>query len=60
MGKVLLICMAAVLGVAILTLIDRYRLERLRHEVDELRLSVENRSAGSNVALMPISTKDLL
>jgi heme exporter protein C len=60
MGKVLLLCMAAVLGVAILALIDRYRLERLRHEVDELRLSVENRSAGSNVALMPISTKDLL
>lgn len=44
MGKVLLLCVIAVLGVMILLLFDRYRLERLRYEVDELRLQMESRS----------------
>ena len=45
MAKVLLLCVISMFGVMIPVLIDRYRLERLRHEFDELRLEVENRSA---------------
>jgi heme exporter protein C len=44
MGKVLLLCVISMFAVMIPVLIDRYRLERLRHEFDELRLEVENRS----------------
>jgi len=33
MGKVLLLCAIAELGVMILLLLDRYRLERLRYEL---------------------------
>jgi heme exporter protein C len=44
MGKVLLVCVISMFAVMIPVLIDRYRLERLRHEFDELRLEVENRS----------------
>jgi heme exporter protein C len=47
MGKVLLLCVVAILGVMILVLVDRYRLERLRHEFEELRQEVESRGAGS-------------
>jgi heme exporter protein C len=43
MGKVLLLCVIAVIGVMIIVLFDRYRLERLRHEFEELRLEVETR-----------------
>ncbi len=43
MGKVLLLCVIAVMGVMIVVLFDRYRLERLRHEFEELRLEVETR-----------------
>ena len=43
MGKVLLLCVIAVMGVMIIVLFDRYRLERLRHEFEELRLEVETR-----------------
>jgi heme exporter protein C len=50
MGKVLVVCMVAMLGVMILVLMDRYRLERMRHEVDELRVAIESRSADSNSA----------
>jgi hypothetical protein len=42
MGKVLLLCVTAELGVMILLLLDRYRLERLRYEVVELRLEIES------------------
>jgi heme exporter protein C len=42
MAQVLLICVIAAFGVMIPVLLDRYRLERLRHEVDELRFQVEN------------------
>lgn len=46
MGKVLLICWIAVVCVMIIVLIDRYRLERLRHEYEELRFEVESRNAN--------------
>ena len=35
----------------ILLLVDRYRLERMRHEVEELRLAVEAQAADSNSAV---------
>jgi heme exporter protein C len=45
MGKVLLICWIAVSCVMILLLIDRYRLERLRHDYEDLRYEVESRTS---------------
>ena len=51
MGKVLMICMVAVMGVMILVLIDRCRLERLRHELDELRMAADARAANPNSAV---------
>jgi heme exporter protein C len=50
MGKVLLLCVIAVFCVMILVLVDRYRLELLRNECDELRFAIESRGAesGSN------------
>ncbi len=50
MGKVLLLCVIAVFCVMILVLVDRYRLELLRAECDELRFAIESRGAesGSN------------
>lgn len=47
MGKVLLICWIAVVCVMIVLLIDRYRLERLRHEYEELRCEVESSTAAA-------------
>ncbi len=49
MGKVLLICVISMFAVMIPVLVDRYRLERLRHEFDELRLEVENRSTDPHL-----------
>lgn len=43
MGKVMLLCVVAVLAVMILVLIDRYRLEELRHELELLHYEVESR-----------------
>ena len=43
MGKVLLLCFAAVLGVMTVLLLDRYRLERLRYEVSLLTSAIESR-----------------
>jgi heme exporter protein C len=43
MGKVLLLCAIAELGVMILLVLDRYRLERMRHELSQLRLEIESR-----------------
>ncbi len=40
-GKVLLLCVIAVMGLMILVLLDRYRLEQLRQEFDEVRLEQE-------------------
>jgi heme exporter protein C len=51
MGKVLMVCIFALLPVMILLLVDRYRLERMRHEVDELRLAVESGAARPNSAV---------
>jgi heme exporter protein C len=45
MGKVLLLCVVAVFCVMVLAFIDRYRLELLRNECDELRFEIESRSA---------------
>lgn len=52
MGRVLLLCVIAVLGVMITILLDRYRLERLRHEVGELLLEIESRSLGKQSEVM--------
>lgn len=49
MGKVLLLCVISMFAVMIPVLIDRYRLERMRHEFDELRLEVENRTADPHL-----------
>ncbi len=51
MGRVLLITITAITVVMLLALVDRYRLEKLRHELDELRLAADMRaSAPSPVA----------
>jgi heme exporter protein C len=47
MGKVLLLCWIAVVCVMIILLVDRYRLERLRHEYEELRFEVESRASDA-------------
>jgi heme exporter protein C len=49
-AKVLLLCVIAVFCVMILVLVDRYRLELLRNECEELRFKVESRGSesGSN------------
>lgn len=41
MGKVLLFCVIALMGVMIIILLDRYKLEKLRQEFEELRLEHE-------------------
>ncbi len=51
MGKVLVVCIVAVMAMMVLVLIDRYRLERMRHDLDELRLSVDARGVASNTVL---------
>src|SRR5437773_3759911 len=43
MGKVLLLCLAAVVGVMTVLLLDHYRLERLRYEVSLLTSVIESR-----------------
>jgi heme exporter protein C len=45
MGKVLLISFVAVLCIAAVLIADRYRLEQLRSEFDELRFRAESRAA---------------
>lgn len=42
MGRVLLITISAIMVVMVLVLVDRYRLEKLRHELDELRLAADS------------------
>lgn len=46
MAKVLLVCVIAMFGVMVPVLMDRYRLERLRHEVEELRFTVQSRNSS--------------
>lgn len=50
MGKVLGFCIVSVLCLMVLVLVDRYRLESHRHELDELRQEVETRSLDSQPA----------
>jgi heme exporter protein C len=50
MGKVLVVALLAMLGVMLLVLVDRYRLEKLRYELDELQMaesSMAPQTAGS-------------
>jgi heme exporter protein C len=47
MKLVLLLCVIAGFGVMILILVDRYRLEKLRFEFEELRHEVESRSSDA-------------
>jgi heme exporter protein C len=47
MGKVLLVCWIAVVSVMIILLMDRYCLERLRHEYEELRFEIESKAAAA-------------
>jgi heme exporter protein C len=47
MGKVLVICWVAVVCVMVVVLMDRYRLERLRREYEELRFEVESRTVAA-------------
>jgi len=57
MVKVLMISMAAMVSVAGIVLVERYRLERLRQELDELRVAYEARAveAGSVLRRAPRS-----
>ena len=50
MSKVLMVCWIAVLCIMVIVIVDRYRLERLRHEYDELRFEFESRAVESGVA----------
>jgi heme exporter protein C len=51
MGKVLIVCITSVMAMMVLVLIDRYRLERLRYELDEFRLAADARGGGQNTVL---------
>jgi heme exporter protein C len=53
MGKVLVACMIAMVTVMLLILVDRYRLERMRHELDELRVVAETRAASPGSTYAP-------
>jgi heme exporter protein C len=56
MGKVLLLCVVAVFCVMVLVYIDRYRLELLRNECDELKFEIEARNAQA-ASLVPAATR---
>jgi len=53
MGRVLLLCIVAVFCVMVLVFVDRYRLELLRNECDELRFEIESRS--TQASSLPVS-----
>ncbi len=55
MGKVLLITLPAMIVVMIVLLIERYRLEKLRHQLEELLLVANERESDS----MALPTKEL-
>ena len=50
MGKVLGFCIVSVMCLMVLILVDRCRLEALRHELDELRQEAETRSVDAQNA----------
>ena len=52
MGKVFLLCAIAVLGVTALLLVDRYRLERLSHELGQLASEIESRTANKSTGVL--------
>lgn len=49
MTRVLLLCMFSLFCVMVIVLIDRYRLERLRQECEELRTELDNRQAATPI-----------
>jgi len=51
MVKVLMISMAAMVLVTAIVLVERYRLERLRQELDELRVACERRASEADSVL---------
>jgi heme exporter protein C len=55
MGKVLIISMSAMVVLMLLVLADRYRLEQLRHELDELRVAAETRDPSRGSALAAVA-----
>jgi heme exporter protein C len=57
MAKVLMISMAAIVAVAILLLAQRYRLERLRQDVNELRFALEERANEPERPAAPIAAE---
>jgi len=57
MLMVFFVCMASIVGVMILVLMDRYRLERLRFEADELRVEIESREMDSQPAVQGTAGK---
>jgi heme exporter protein C len=57
MGKVLVLGMISVCSVMVLALIDRYRLELLRQECDELRFEIESRSTQAQDFLVSAKPK---
>jgi heme exporter protein C len=50
MVRVMLFCMVTVVIVTLIVLVDRYRLEGMRHELDELQLAAEAREFRMNSA----------
>jgi len=56
MGRVLLVAVVTMTVMMLIVLVDRYRLERLRHELDELRLAAESGSSSPK----PLAAKELL
>jgi heme exporter protein C len=57
MGKVLLLCFVAVLSMVAILISDRYRLERLRAEYDELRYRVEASGTESAAKMGQVTTE---
>jgi heme exporter protein C len=57
MGKVLVLGMISICAVMVLALIDRYRLELLRQECDELRFEIESRTAQAQDRLASAKPK---
>lgn len=56
MGKVLGFCIVSVMCLMVLILVDRYRLESLRHELDEMRQEAETRSIDAQNAPSGVRT----
>jgi heme exporter protein C len=57
MLKALLVSITAMVAVMMVVLVERYRLERLRHELDELSVAFETRSQQVGSALSPAARK---